>query len=158
MAFYTSFVLPVRWCRRKPQAQAPGLYVCVLPRGLTSASPGHEMRAWACRGVTCSPPPQVLEDCWQKTSFQCLSQLGRALQKKALLSRHTAGWRPADTDPRFSKRGWDWTWTSDEPQTQRSANKLIKRSWERRGQQSAETPQTPWLLRGLLRVSLLTCH
>lgn len=77
---------------------------------------------------------------------------------KALLPYHTAGWRSADSNPHFSKQGRDWLWTSNEPQTQRSANKLIKHSWEWRGQQSAETPQPRCPLRGLLCISLLTCQ
>lgn len=69
---------------------------------------------------------------------------------KALLPYHAAGWRSADSNPHFSKQGRDWSWSSNEPQTQRNANKLIKHSWEWLGQRSPETPRTPWPLWGLL--------
>lgn len=103
------------------------------------------------------PAVSHTEGCWQKASFQCVFQLGRALQKHCSPIR----WQGGDLltpVPHFSKQGRDWMWTINEPRTQRSANKLIRHSWEWWVQQSAETRQTPWPLRGMLCFSQLTCQ
>lgn len=156
MAFLPSFL----WRKWKSQDQAQGLYPCVLPRGLTLVSPGPEIRLWQCRGVHAAPGfacssthrELVAEDQFvvHVTTWESIA--------KTLCPYHRAGWRSAGSNPRFSKLGRDWLWTSNKLQTQKSANKLIKHSWEWHGQQSAETPQTHCPVQGLPCFSLFMCQ
>lgn len=77
MFFYSSFALPWLWCKQKPQAH--GLYLCVH---LSAQAMKYQcgsgevfMQHLSSAAAPCT------EDCWQRTSFPCMSQLGGSLQK-----------------------------------------------------------------------------
>lgn len=62
--------------------------------------------------------------------FNACHNLGEHCKSTASLSHSKVGICWLDSNPHFSKQGRGWTWTSNEPQTQRSANKLIGHRWE----------------------------